>query len=445
MSDPSSTPLDHESLSPAPGAAAAAQPEELQEQLQDALEHLYDYAYLQTHPLAAMVSEVAAGWNRGASLHRLLVEAIDSLKPPHGTPAHSQLWRRYRHASMRYIEGATVVRVAEELGVSERQARRDNHEALLAIASALRSRLEREGHMRAKGEPFPSRGGDQARSPADHSESWSGSGLDDEVRRIGAAEPHGLTRLEDVLASVRDTVANLAKAKGVHLRLRPPLHLPPARAERIAVRQIVLNTTLWIIGLATSGSEVEMMVEANRRELALHVSLALPEAAARELQPEAEERLTIGARLAELQGGSMQYYREGDRLGARLVLPAADLPTVLLVDDNPGMLRLLSRYLGGGAYSVIEAQTAAEAMRLAHEAQPDVITLDVMMPTTDGWELLQMLRAQPATQHIPVIVCSVLKERDLALSLGAAGFLEKPVTQDALLRALAELHLGGAG
>ncbi|MGH2457489.1 MAG: response regulator, partial [Chloroflexota bacterium] len=126
-----------------------------------------------------------------------------------------------------------------------------------------------------------------------------------------------------------------------------------------------------------------------------------------------------------------------------LVLPTSQQPTVLIVDDNPGMRRLMRRYLTGRSYLVLEAPNAADALRLASEVQPDAVTLDLMMPTTDGWELLQALRSQPRTREIPIVVCSVLKERDLALSLGAADFLAKPISRDALLQALSAVVATG--
>lgn len=67
---------------------------------------------------------------------------------------------------------------------------------------------------------------------------------------------------------------------------------------------------------------------------------------------------------------------------------------------------------------------------------PDVILLDVMMPHQDGWQVLQRLQAQVGTQHIPVIVCSVFDDPELARSLGAVDFLPKPVSRLQLLRAL---------
>src|SRR5579884_246970 len=120
---------------------------------------------------------------------------------------------------------------------------------------------------------------------------------------------------------------------------------------------------------------------------------------------------------------------------AQLTLPTAETPVVLVVDDNADVLSLFRRYLGT-LYDVHPATNGEQALRLAGQVHPDVITLDVMMPSQDGWEVLQMLKNDPSTAHIPVVVCSVLRERELALSLGAAEFLAKPVTAEHLRAAL---------
>jgi CheY-like chemotaxis protein len=85
---------------------------------------------------------------------------------------------------------------------------------------------------------------------------------------------------------------------------------------------------------------------------------------------------------------------------------------------------------------VLHANTGQRALALAHDDRPDAITLDLMMPLQDGLELLKCLKADPATRDTPVVVCSVLREQALAISLGADQFLVKPVTQQALLAAL---------
>jgi hypothetical protein len=73
------------------------------------------------------------------------------------------------------------------------------------------------------------------------------------------------------------------------------------------------------------------------------------------------------------------------------------------------------------------------------ETQPDVITLDVMMPNMDGWQVLRALAQNPATAKIPVVVCSVLREPEVALSLGARAYLKKPIDPLMLVETLARL------
>lgn len=404
-------------------AYAPAGDDDFAEQVQAALEHLYDNVFLQAHPLAGLVDDGHAHGNRGAMVHRRLIEAIDELKPPPATPPHSHLWRRYRHAFMRYVEGATVARIAEELAISERQARRDNHEALASIVELLRAR-------------FPRAAATSGRDPADSAE--PAADLDQELARIGTREPHATTRVEDVARGVCETVARLAEGKGVAIELGARGDLPATRVDRMAVRQIVLGQLLRAVDMAARGQRVRLDVWAAGGLVDVVVSLDLGGGQLR-VPGDAGDRLAIGKRLARAHGGSLEEAVEGGRLSLRLSLPAVRLATVLLVDDNPGMLRLLRRYLGGSAYTVVEAQSAEAALAMARDLRPDVITLDVMMPESDGWETLQALRAHPRTRDIPVVVCSVLKERELALSLGAAGFLAKPVTQEALLRALSEV------
>jgi CheY-like chemotaxis protein len=75
-------------------------------------------------------------------------------------------------------------------------------------------------------------------------------------------------------------------------------------------------------------------------------------------------------------------------------------------------------------------------LTLARELTPQLILLDVMMPGRDGWTALGQLREHPQTQHIPIIVCSIVSQRELALALGAVAFLRKPVSREDLLAAL---------
>ena len=99
---------------------------------------------------------------------------------------------------------------------------------------------------------------------------------------------------------------------------------------------------------------------------------------------------------------------------------------VLCIDDDAEVIDLLRRYLVPEGYSVRGVSSGEEGIRLAEELQPAVITLDIMMPEKDGWQVLRELKNNPATSNIPVIIHSVVENRPLALSLGALDVVTKP-------------------
>jgi CheY-like chemotaxis protein len=124
----------------------------------------------------------------------------------------------------------------------------------------------------------------------------------------------------------------------------------------------------------------------------------------------------------------------------RLEMPIQQA-TILIVDDNQGLLDLVQRYLIDQSYQILTATNGIEGLKLAEELQPNGIMLDLMMPHMDGWELLQRLRTAPQTAHIPVIICSVIQDPELAYSLGAAHFIDKPISKESLLSALSKIGL----
>jgi len=99
---------------------------------------------------------------------------------------------------------------------------------------------------------------------------------------------------------------------------------------------------------------------------------------------------------------------------------------VLCIDDDAEVIDLLRRYLIPEGYSVRGVGSGEDGIRLAKELQPAVITLDIMMPEKDGWQVLRELKSNPATKDIPVIIHSIIENRPLALSLGAVDVIAKP-------------------
>jgi adenylate cyclase len=115
---------------------------------------------------------------------------------------------------------------------------------------------------------------------------------------------------------------------------------------------------------------------------------------------------------------------------------------VLVVDDDPTTLNLLAKTLNREGYHVISARNGAEALTLARKYKPKAITLDVLMPQMDGWGALKELKADPELRDIPVIMVTVLNERGMAIPLGAADFVTKPVDRQRLAAILRE-HCAG--
>jgi CheY-like chemotaxis protein/HAMP domain-containing protein len=107
--------------------------------------------------------------------------------------------------------------------------------------------------------------------------------------------------------------------------------------------------------------------------------------------------------------------------------------TVLVIDDEDDARTTLSTYLTEGGYQVLLAKSGKEGLEMAKALQPDVISLDLLMPTMDGWEVLRHLKSAPETVAIPIIITSVSKDKDTGWALGAAGYVPKPVDNQLLL------------
>ena len=111
-------------------------------------------------------------------------------------------------------------------------------------------------------------------------------------------------------------------------------------------------------------------------------------------------------------------------------------PLVLVVEDDPAAAELLTRQLGNAGYRTEVAKSGAEALALARELKPAAITLDIIMPELDGWEVITRLKSDAATSHIPVVVVSVVDNPELGIALGAIDYFVKPVNASALVERL---------
>ena len=112
---------------------------------------------------------------------------------------------------------------------------------------------------------------------------------------------------------------------------------------------------------------------------------------------------------------------------------------ILIIDDDPTVSELMKRQLSKEGYQVIIAPNGKDGIRLARELKPDAITLDILMPEMDGWSVLRTLKADPEVSNIPVIMASILDEKNKGFSLGAADFLSKPIQKEYLMKSIRNL------
>jgi signal transduction histidine kinase len=282
------------------------------------------------------------------------------------------------------------------------------------------------------------------------------------------------TSLGSIAEAVHGVVEPLAGKRGVRCEVHVDPEVPTVWADPMRLKQIFYNLLSNGIKFTPRGGSVrldarlqpgEVVVEVRdtgvgiRAEDMPRLFQEFEQLASAETAGEKPEGTGLGLaltrKLVELHGGKIGVSSEvgvGTTFSLSLPLlrrtwpsstqpPAPDVsapgqPLVLVVEDEPHAAELLAAHLRGAGLSVAFARDGQEAVRLARELTPAAITLDIMMPGADGWQVLSELKGDPATARIPVVVVSVVDERHRGHILGATDYLVKPVSGDALLASL---------
>jgi signal transduction histidine kinase/DNA-binding response OmpR family regulator len=292
---------------------------------------------------------------------------------------------------------------------------------------------------------------------------------------VEAVDPVTLAR------EVADTVRPLVEQGRNRLMLAIDADLPMMTTDATRLRQSLLNL-LSNAAKFTAGGEVRLAI---RKATLAGVPAVCFEVADTGIgmTPEQLERLfqeftqadasttrryggtglglAITRRFAGLLGGEVTVASEAGRGSTfTLTLPAsapgaepvgealatqvpgvtpATAPLVLAIDDDPIVRELLVRSLAKEGYRVATASSGAEGLRLARVLGPDAITLDVLMPGLDGWDVLAAIKADPDLAHIPVVVATMVDDRSRGVVLGAADFMVKPIDRARLSETIARL------
>ena len=282
--------------------------------------------------------------------------------------------------------------------------------------------------------------------------------------------------LPAVLDAVVDTTKALIKDRPVDLHTLVPDDLPTVWADGQRVRQVLLNLMSNAAKFTDEGL-ITLKAEAGPE----FVTISVADTGVG-IDPEAHDRLFIpfqqvdgsttrraggtGLGLAisrsyvEMHGGEIWVESEpGKGATFSFTLPVFRAPLektedagelqldpgqklVLAIDDDAGVITLLKRYLENDGYQVIGESDPLHAEEVAGRlaSQLSAITLDVVMPHSNGWQILRALKENPQTEDIPVILCSIVEGLEQGLEQGAAACLRKPVTREDLLSTLQEVE-----
>ena len=281
--------------------------------------------------------------------------------------------------------------------------------------------------------------------------------------------------LHPILKTAISTTTALIKDSPIELHTDIPDSLPAVRADAQRVRQILINLLSNAAKFTEEGT-IRLQAEAGSEFVTISVhdtGIGISEEAQQQLfvpfqqvDPSATRRaggtglgLAICRRFVQLHGGDIWLESEpgaGSTFSFTLPIhetareePPAPPDTgkkangnmVLAIDDDGGVITLLKRYLESDGYQVTGVQESRRAVETAQRLAPSLtaITLDVVMPNLDGWQVLQALKENPQTREIPVILCSIVEDLDQGLGMGAAACLRKPVTRDDVLSALKQI------
>jgi len=381
--------------------------------VRDAYGHLYDLAHLVRHDLTHLLSPNEAGQGNGRALRSLLLATVERLRPAEAVPRSDRSWRPYLILTQRYVDGYSQEETMADLHISLRQLQREHRKGLLATAALLWPRWQ-SSH--------------RAAPTADDA-------LEQEVDRLGLQVRS--VDLSEIVDSVLPSAQALAQAHSVRLSLPSTRMAAAVRVDPALLRPGLLSLINALVALAPEAIEIDW--EVAPQQVLLHLDL-LPQIARSESVQQALERIEAVRSLASAQGASIQVVVEAERLqGLTVALPCASGARVLIIDDNERVLLLFERYLCSDGIGSHGVSSAAEARAFLDREKPRLVILDVMMRDVDGWQFLQELRSNAEMDTVPIIVCSVMNEPELAAALGAQRLVKKPVARPQMLEAVQQV------
>ena len=397
--------------------------------LRSALHNLYFPDQMRHSPLNNIFG-IDQRLNSSSLLQQILIDAIEKLKPGQGEPPQSRSWRIYELLAYRYIRQFDREVVANQLGISGRQFRREQRTALEALADSLTREFSLETRI---AEMTKDEIGEETDAPDVFREP-----VPDDLSWLKDTPDHGQTILIQVMKAVLNLSNPLAERFAVRINCSQEDNIPDLDIPVLALRHILLTLLNGAIPLS-SGKSLDIHVTSKEKLVLVEIISQEPLERTNEILESGKKSLAIVQQLMEMFNGTFTIINDPGHYSVRLTFPSIEKIPVLIIDDNPDAILLFRRYSANTRYTITGIREPDKAVHIAEVQSPKIILLDLMMPGVDGWEILNQIQQNPLTGTIPVIVVSILPQESLALSMGAIAFLQKPISQNDFLNLLNQL------
>jgi CheY-like chemotaxis protein len=396
---------------------------DLELELRDALAHLYDPGFQPSPKLCASLGCEDA--NQALAVQAKVIAGIECLKPAGSVPVSSRTVRYYEILNNRFVLRLTLEETALRMHMSLSSTWREQRAAIHSLASEFWRQNQARTSAAHENEPVPPAAQSVLEEPLPD---WQAQ-TRRELACLQSCAPDVASDVGKLVQQVLDLEGPLAAKRGIRIETGQIQAGLMAAVHPSVLRQILIIAIGQFLRNMTGG-KISLFARLEDGSVRLTVSGAI-------------DPQTTGfdqAVMHELplpDGANAEVYVDGHQVFLWVRLPyVVDRLNVLVVDDNQDMIRFYQRSTEGTSYRIVSFEFMNDLNATILKVQPDLILLDVMLPNIDGWDLLMQIRANPDYRHIPVIVCSVVKEEELAISLGAARFISKPTHPQEFVRAL---------
>jgi CheY-like chemotaxis protein len=272
----------------------------------------------------------------------------------------------------------------------------------------------------------------------------------------------------------------MVNKKGLNLQFFIPDDLPDILADQVKFKQIMYNLLSNAIKFTHRGN-ITIVAECKDKEFTISVTdtgIGIDPKDNKIIFDEFKQSdssqsrqyegtglgLALTKKLVDMHGGRIWVESEGTGLGSKFIFTIPGIgstehihseawvhemqsaskkkngKTIFVVEDNAPAAQLICIYLTEAGYDTVVINDGEDVIRKAREIKPFAITLDIMLPKKDGWQVMQELKSFSDTTDIPIIIVSIIDDQNLGFSMGAVGYLVKPIDKDQLLNILDKIE-----